>query len=537
MEFKKQKWNSGFVLGLLFTALIVGGCTPPDSLLVHQVVADATGTITGKLIDGSTRAPIGNATVSLIYNGGKAVTTTNPTTDADLTGSFVFGGIPAGSHTIKFEATGYATLQQTVTVFQSADNTPLTVNLGLVALGTSFDLTVLVTDVGTALAGVSVFAEPDATSEDCYKFGDFVEQSLFDNSAPGAEISGVTGSNGEVVLSGLNRCTHYLIVAPYQTVGSTTYITVARDHEGSNSDDTITLALQLADRDDSISIIAGSSDRLLDGGYVTTRNITDTDVDPGTNYSTGGTGGGITPLLSTQPLKVVFNYPVSLSGPVNYSFLDDLISPVSGADTLDPNFPVFVDDVAVVGSLDSTGTVLTVNPPTGGFPINEIVNLNFSTVSAIVNGVLQTYNGLGSNNFYVADDTATGFSSTTALLADNYNGDAAGAGTGSGDVFLVFPEYVQGSIRIISVTHGTTVTIINGGSSFPGTSSGDVVYTEVSADSTVCPTCGSVTGTSYRINLGQPGGAFADDDEIEVAVDLTDVEGNHLITQVALTVQ
>jgi len=91
MEFMKQKWSSGLVLGLFFTALIIGGCTKGDKSTSVSDPSAATfvpvGTIQGKVRDASTLEPITNVIVSI----GLAVAVT------DAQGQYILANVPATS--------------------------------------------------------------------------------------------------------------------------------------------------------------------------------------------------------------------------------------------------------------------------------------------------------------------------------------------------------------------------------------------------------------------------------------------------------
>lgn len=526
------------LLGAIFlgVGLILSGCSE-DSFDLNVKVADATGTITGKVIDGATRAPIGDADLTLIVNGQKRTAKSSVDADPDLTGTFVFGGVPAGDHTLKVSAAGFAVIQFSVEVASSRDNTPVTENVGLVPLGKAFDLTVVATADGTAVSGVTVFAEPEGTSFDCSKSSFFFFEPIFASSDSEHEISAVTGADGKATLTGLNQCVNYMIVAaPHDGNGDGQYdhVTAAAFFDGAtNSARTVSLALAPAQRNDEITVVATSTDPNQSAGFGI-RNITDTGADPGTN-SFFGFFGSFDSTVSTAPIKIVFNYPVSLSGGMTVSTNSLLVNPdASPAVPDDVTDATFGDTVILTApaALDSTGTILTINPPTGGFPKNEMITLNGSVTATIFGATSIFSDGILDGNLYVADDTATGLSATTTLTADNYNG-STGTTVGSGTVYLEFPEYVTGTFRVISTTVGTTVTEINGPTNTIDPFSGEMVFTDGSLVP-ACGSCGTGAGIFYRVPTGE---FLANGDKIKVAVDVTDAEGNHFNKEVELTVQ
>jgi len=92
MEFMKQKWSSGLVMGLVFTALVIGGCAKGDKGSISTTVANPSptsfqpkGTIQGKVRDSVTLQPIVNAVVSIGLSA--------DVTDAQ--GQYILANVPA----------------------------------------------------------------------------------------------------------------------------------------------------------------------------------------------------------------------------------------------------------------------------------------------------------------------------------------------------------------------------------------------------------------------------------------------------------
>lgn len=69
---------------------------------------DATGTITGRVVDAATQEPLSGVNVIVVGTGRGAVSQNN--------GSFVIGAVPAGTQTVRASRIGYAAAQQSVTV-------------------------------------------------------------------------------------------------------------------------------------------------------------------------------------------------------------------------------------------------------------------------------------------------------------------------------------------------------------------------------------------------------------------------------------
>ncbi len=89
MEFMKQKWSSGLVMGLVFTALVIGGCAKGSRSVSVTDPTAATlqprGTVQGTVLDSVTQEPIVNAVVSIGVGTG--------TTDS--LGQYVIADVPA----------------------------------------------------------------------------------------------------------------------------------------------------------------------------------------------------------------------------------------------------------------------------------------------------------------------------------------------------------------------------------------------------------------------------------------------------------
>ncbi len=126
---KKLPASLGMVFALAGGLPLSGCISGSDNVDVTLNVAQPTGTITGKLIDGATRQPITNADVALIVNGEKRIAKSSASADPDLAGIFVFSGVPGGTHALKITTTGYAAFEYFVDMPSSYDNTPVTANI------------------------------------------------------------------------------------------------------------------------------------------------------------------------------------------------------------------------------------------------------------------------------------------------------------------------------------------------------------------------------------------------------------------------
>jgi hypothetical protein len=175
--------------------------------------------------------------------------------------------------------------------------------------------------------------------------------------------------------------------------------------------------------------------------------------------------------------------------------------------------------------------ILMIAPPVGGFPINRLVKVH-GAVNVVENGTPQVVDlgdvSDGIDRVYITDDSVTGLGPATAITADNYNGSNGLSST----VYLEFPEYVTGAIRVLSCTKSGVPTIVNG--TVISTSYGEMVFTDGKTGGPCAGKCGSGAGVSYRVDTGL---ALSDGDDITVEVDVTDIDGYRLTKQVQLTVQ
>jgi len=482
--------------------LMVAGCGGQDTT-VTMATATANGIVTGKVVDSSTLQPVKNADVVLIANGVKISTKSSASDDPDVAGAFVFTGIsatPNSFHTLKISAPGFATTLINVMVAGSADNTPVTTSLGSISLGKGFDLTVIATDQGTPVAGVTINASQNWNST--------------------LSITSVTDADGKAVLKGLCQELQYTITsAPfYDNNGNLKYVTSPNNYisYNANSDRTVSLALVRAGRmNDAIQIVA--SNLLTDGTsyqnyypYPYNQRVTTPD--------------GV--------IKLVFNYPVTLSGTVTATYVNDQVA------STDPNYGKVIPVMTVSASLDQTDTILTITN-SASYLKGQTYTFN-GTVTAVVNSRVQTFslNGVSSNPFfsnkvYIADNTATGLTPLSTLKADNFNGrTGATATTVSSQVYVEFPEKVYGTYSVLSTRSGNTTTPINGATVSFGFADGSVVYAANFG--------GADSATVFRLPIYSaylPDNSATNINEVTIFINATDAEGNNFSNTVTLPVQ
>jgi len=479
--------------------LTCGGCGSNDQSVL-QANTEPNAIVTGRVIDSSTRQPVGGAEVTLLCNGKKLSATSNNSSDPDLAGAFAFYGVvPTTSYSgyeLKISAPGYAILQNTVQVPVSTDSMPVAVTLGNIALGKGCAVTVIVTDKGIPVPAVVVSAAD--------QYGSYY----------GTAISAVTDVNGTAILKGLNQESTYMIMtAPkYDANGNILYpaTTPFYNYQPQNSARTVSISLKPAMRDDAIQIIG--SNLLSDGS--TTSNTPNQKV-----------------IKSDSIIKIVFNYPVELTGNVSATYLNNLVP------SSDPNYGKVLSVTTLSGSLDPTGAIFTV---VNSSPYIRNQSYTFvMPIIATVNGQKQAYDfsttsPFFSNPVYVTDDSFSGLSPITTIKADNFNGTSGATATSSSaQVYVEFPEKVFGSYRVISTRNGTTVTPFSSSSATFGFSDGTMIYASNSggADGAV------VFKLPLYYGVYLPDNRADSPSEVTISFDVMDAEGIRFNNTVTLPVQ
>jgi hypothetical protein len=512
---------------MLLTAMVMlfNGCGDTTNNYATPGTNTAADVI-GEVNDAASLQPVSGATVVLTPVSSSAGTSTT-TTSAD--GAFVLSSVPVGSYTMQVTAAGFAASAFSVNVSSTAIGTPAVRNIGHVVLGKTMDLTVVATNNGAPVAGVPVMAF--MTSVLGGQCGGYYLPITIANGNAALVLSMKTGPSGTVVLSGLSQCGHYeIIAAAFDSDGdglndyasSLTYYSFNPAYSNTSIAIAITSVPPYTSMDP-LEVIASNMRKVNPINY-TVRNNTDLG-----NFSYFASSS-YNAIGSIQPIRLVLNYPVSLSGSITASYAENLIDPDGdGNSAVDAGFPVEMP-VVITASLDPTGMILTLMPPIGGFPVNHLMKIR-GAVNTIWNNVPQTVDLRnvtdGPDMVYISDDGVTGLNPATTITADNYNG-----GNGlSGTAYLEFPEYVTGSMRVISYTKSGTVTVVNSNAI---TTTGEIVFTDGKTGGLCSGTCGNGAGVSYRVNTNV---SLSDGDLISVDVDVTDSEGNRLSKQVQLIVQ
>lgn len=484
---------AGMICLTIMVMAILSGCGSDTK--VYTSTGAKTGIVTGRVVDSSTMQPIQNADVTLIANGEKMTGKTTVSSDPDLAGTFVFTGVSATQyygHTLKISAPGYATIQTTVGVSASADNAPTTTTLGTIALAKGFDLTVIATDMGTPVAGVTISA-----------------------ASSGVPVTAVTNASGKAILQGLSQETDYTIAsAPFydgngtlKYLSTTAYCTAGGNH-------TLALSLKLATTTTNIDIVG--SNLLSDGSQ---------------NYYSNPSSYNRRAILPESVIKLVFNYPVTITSAITATYINNLVA------SYDTDYGKVIDVPSISAALDETGTILTI---TNSAPYQKNQTYIFNGTVTAVNSPSRSFslsqvsssNPYFNNRVYVVDNSSTGLSSTTTVRADNFNGTSGATGTTSYSfVYLDFPEKVYGRYTVIATKIGNMTTLQNTSSDTFSFASGDLIYTRnySGADQTI----------AFRLPLwiSMPDNTASNVSEITIDLQATDAEGNTFDKIVTLPVQ
>lgn len=480
---------------IMAVVVMLAGCGDQETTVV-LTSADGTGIVTGRIVEGATLQPVKNAEVVLLANGEKSTTQSSASDDPDLTGTFVFRGVSATAaysygHTLKISAPGFATTQKSVLISASTDTSPMTTSLGDIALGQGFDLTVIATDNGIPVPGITITAS---------------------NSISAFGLTAITDSNGVAVVRGLNQESTYVITnAPfYAGNGVLQYAASSLGWQNYSwlNGRSVSLPLQRAAWNEDIAII--DSNLLGQSGNFYDPNLPDQEA--------------ITP---DQTIKIVFNYSVTLAEPVTASFRNDLV------DSSDPDFGKVVAVPTVAGFLDATGTILTITN-SAPYLTNQSYVLS-GMVTAEVNSRPQLFSlsSLVPDRIYVADTDATGLNPLATLHADNFNGTSdLTASTSPAQVYIEFPEKVYGTYLVVSTQTGTTTAMVNNGSRTFNFTAGDAVYAANYG--------GYDPAVVFRVPLDGiylADNSAAEASTVTVMVAVTDAEGNNFNRTVTLPVQ
>ncbi|HEX2167052.1 MAG TPA: SusC/RagA family TonB-linked outer membrane protein [Longimicrobiales bacterium] len=167
----------------------------------NALVAQATGSIRGRIVEATTNRPLPSAQVVLVGTSHEALTNT--------AGDFLMVGVPAGSHTLRVEMLGYATATQQVNVTAGE---PTTVNLTLEVSAVTLDQLVVTGTAGVTsrrAIGNSVTSVDAAAITDRTAITSLAE--LMQAKSPGVQIlpnSGTLGAAQDIRIRGAASLTN-----------------------------------------------------------------------------------------------------------------------------------------------------------------------------------------------------------------------------------------------------------------------------------------------------------------------------------------
>ncbi len=475
-----------------------------------SILQSGGGVITGKVIDYSTSAPIANAEV-ILYTGGNVMVTktiqdNNKDPNLNKTGYFTFRDIPAGDFKLRIVATGYAVVETKdilkYNTYTNGDNTVVK-DYNDIPLYKGINLDVYVSSYGTPLNGIIVYSVHNDTVNSCV---------TYNTNFYSPQITATTDTTGHASIQGLSQCGGYWIVAPATDINGDGIYDYQTGYVGYNSSTNTNTQLAInmlpAQRTNNIAVIALSAQKYQDAFQ---SNI-----------------NAVTP---QGDIVYVFNYPVSLDGIPQMSYLNSLVI------NTDPDYNQIVN-APTNATLSAGNTILTIHPTS-----NLIIENSYylmGNVSANVQGASQTYplNSL----WYVFDNTANGVGGSNFIIsADNFNGSVNGSG-GPSTVYLKFPEWVHGTWQVIAaINNGTDVNYGGSGPSGSLTASAMELYEGNGNGGCDGPTCPG-TKVVYRVPL--TGISINDDasfggtstNNVTVAIDATDSEGNRFAGTLTLPI-
>ncbi len=553
----------------ILMAVGLAGCPAIDDgdLTIKADVAAAPGTVNGQVIRGDNQLPQQGVTVEVMDRGKFKSTKT------DSDGRFRVSGLAVdsggsnhlvvitdersegnGDNQIPTEADRLATASFRVQLnsVSAGENQPFQRDLGVIALGLGITINVQVTLTGGTLApdGVVVVALSQGTNDNCV--GDWTEQSSgFEHEL--APIRQTTVS-GVAAFGGLDICQDYLFVVVAQRINDVLHrsaVVDINDTAGIEGDNLVVVNVRTAIDNDDVAIIShnlGASPLFTAAanlpGFGQVRNQTENDVVAGgfnlgfsNNLGFGATN--LTAGAAASDMIFIFNLPVELvasgTGDVDLRVQQNRLNDPDTDDDGNPDtgFNVAGNVTGVSGSLDATGTILTVQRP--ALTVNERYTIQGS-VRNPTNGEVVTIAAAGGfSGIYINDET-----SGPVPTLDNRSGQLATTDTPS-LVFLTFNEGVVGTYTLLSsVEDGTTTTVpgpapvaIN-----PGTTTllashfGD---TTGGPDPNPCTACLNTDGV--RVVQPIPGLTLDDDaDSATLFISVRDVSGNLFQDTVTLDV-
>lgn len=492
MRYAMTRWTtiSGVVLLLSVYAGCGGGGDESAGASSTSLSVSGPGVVAGKAVDASTRLGVSGAAVKLFVDSeAQTVTTAEDdatTTDTDERGDFSLRDIAAGRHRVRIESAAYATYETWVTIEPSTSTFYATIGgdgRAFLERGCSTD--VFVTADGTPLADATVYA-----------------------TGPGPEIVGVTDGSGKATLAGLGQNSEYTVIVPAldrgadgAADGTYDYLTTSRSYRCINSEKVLALDTNKAERDDSIAIIGGTSEK----------------------YEFSAIAPG-------EDIRLVFNYPVALD-------TTGIFARYAGSLFSDDGSGI---DVPIDATLSAGNTLLTIHPRQAP-PVHATLTLA-GTVSAQIYGgpSFFTFGSYPAGNWYIFDPAP--LSDASLVSVDNYNSHTGQAG-GAKTVSLEFPERVYGNATLLAYTANGVVVTPGSLTTTDFSSSNSVTELLRDKKSGGCTSgvCGG-DAIRYRVSLNYALPSMEDDrpgaaNTVTLAINAVDADGHRLTKTVTLPVE
>lgn len=547
--------NKYLTASLLAALVSVGiwGCAdvPTDmNLRVTQTVADNPVTVFGKVIDAQTRQGVGGAKVYIKVNGVWQSTTTSTSTSVtgdtggsgdSMTGDYKFIGLPVSTtmaRIIKSPTTGgYLQVTDNFTTpnyngNSQGVNSEISQDLGNTEMETGIVATIYVVDSNTgsyvtksdsSALPIYIGMGGNGSVEDVVATQDTTDTNKYTITIPQTLQGGLNGTTLTLTVPSLDINADGIY--DYQT-GTTTIATALPN--------TTVIVSSQANLTTTIAIAPITNSTAL---ALVTDNIKNIDA-----TSTGGTAMNF--IGTSDPVKLLFNMPVALpsttTDSVTMTYTDNFISLTATAVTA---------EVSVTAALSSGDTLLTVTP-SAALTEGQTYTLNGTVTSTKSTTTDSVYN-LATTTVTVTQTSAGTIGSSSSVIVDNFNYWTNGTVLtatdpilqANGQAFLVFPEPVWGTVRLISSTNGATTTISNG---TPVVLTGQAVTYVIKALSTDAFNThgGNVSGAIYIFDMTAAGmvGTVADDitatpRSLTLGIDAYDADGNTLITEASYAVQ
>jgi hypothetical protein len=489
----------------------------------------------GRVVDGETQVPLSGVVVKICNYE------VSSSTDGD--GHWVIEIIPGLQDThirITFERSGYGSvgidgdLDPGDTTFGGTENRHF-VDVGTTFMRPGAPATVHVTLDGSPWAGAAVYALPQ----------EFAYDGTGEDDCTDLNIVTTTNASGVATLANLDPKQYYEVVVTMQDTDGDNVPNTTSESTSVNlsqwgsvyaiNAQTMTPSVSpevtgtnLAEFDDSFFMPTGPIDSTVDHFLTPFSNTYgNPDLnDERFNLPDEDIGSFREAVVTSNgSVQVVFWTPVNVFEP-NFRWRNNLVSPAD---------PMFNDDLDIA----ATGTALAGSDftiynfvPTSPLPSNEYVTLNFIARSRV--------DEAQSNNIDISFYVPLRLS-TIPVTLDNFNGAQDGSQE-TNEVFLVFPEVVEGFYKVISWSDATTVvTYENPFERHIASDNADqIVNNLVAAPGTGSnPAGGATPGTQYTVKVRPPGSSelfLQDGDTVVIEISVRNILGVTLDDRLTLTV-